>query len=92
MMSSKDIIFAPGDKLKPGMKAEVAVAWPLLLDGHVRLQLVLEVAITGNRGGVVEARIQAYHSRTRRSAETEQTTGPAGMEGPRLVIQCPVQP
>jgi hypothetical protein len=37
------------------MKAEVAVAWPLFLDGHIRLQLVLEVTITGNQNGVAAA-------------------------------------
>ena len=67
MMSSQDIIFAAGDGLEPGMMAEIAVAWPLLLDGHIRLQLVLETAITGGRHGVAEARILAYHFRTRRA-------------------------
>jgi hypothetical protein len=45
MMSSKDIIFAPGNRLNPGMKAEIAVAWPFLLDSHSRLQLMLEATI-----------------------------------------------
>ena len=69
MMSSKDIIFGGGDGLKPGMKAEIAVAWPRLLDGHIRLQLVLEATITGSQDGVTEARILAYHFRTRGPAE-----------------------
>ena len=67
LMSSQDIIFAPGDGLKPGMAAEIAVAWPLLLDGHIRLQLVLETAIIGGQDGLAEARILAYHFRTRRT-------------------------
>ena len=66
MMSSKDIIFEVGNELKPGMKAEIAVAWPLLLDGHIRLQLVLEATITSSQDGVTEARILAYDFRTRR--------------------------
>jgi len=91
LMSSKDIIFfVPGDKLKPGMKAEVAVAWPLLLDGHIRLQLVLEVTITGNQGGVVEARILAYHFRTRRPPDAEQRAEPARFEGPVPAIDYPM--
>jgi hypothetical protein len=70
MMSSKDIIFGGGgDGLKPGMKAEIAVAWPFLLDGRIRLQLVLEARITGSQDGVTEARILAYHFRTRGPAE-----------------------
>jgi hypothetical protein len=82
MMSSKDIIFAPGGGLNPGTKAEIAIAWPLLLDGHIRLQLVLETAITGNQDGVAEARILAYHFRTRGPAEPEQRTEPATLELP----------
>ena len=90
MMSSKDIIFAPGDKLEPGMKAEVAVAWPLLLDGHIRLQLILEVTITSNQDGVAEARILAYHFHTRRPAGAEQRAEPARIEGPAPAIRYPM--
>ena len=66
MMSSTDIIFGGGNGLKPGMKAEIAVAWPGLLDGRIRLQLVLEATITSSQDGVTEARILAYDFRTRR--------------------------
>ena len=64
MMSSQDIIFAAGDGLKPGMEAQIALAWPFLLDGRVPLQLVLDTTITGSRDGVAEARIWAYDFRT----------------------------
>ena len=69
MMSSQDIIFTPGDGLEPGMAAEVALAWPFLLDNRIRLQLVLQVMITSSAHGVAEARILAYDFRTRRLAE-----------------------
>ena len=69
MISSKDISFAPGDGLNPGMKAEIAVAWPFLLDGHIRLQLVLQATILSSQDGVAEARILAYHFRTGGPAE-----------------------
>ena len=64
LISSKGIIFAPGDGLEPGMNAEIAVAWPFLLDGHIGLQLVLETIITSCQGGVAEARILEYDFRT----------------------------
>jgi hypothetical protein len=67
MMSSQDIIFAPGDGLEPGMAAEVALAWPSLLDDRIHLQLVLQVMITGSQEGVADARILAYDFRTRRA-------------------------
>jgi hypothetical protein len=66
-MSSQDIIFAAGDGLKPGMEAEIAVAWPTLLEGCIRLQLVLEATITVSEDGIVVARIMAYDFRTRRA-------------------------
>ena len=50
MISSQDIIFfAARDGLKPGMEAQIALAWPFLLDGRVPLQLVLDTTITGDR-------------------------------------------
>ena len=60
MMSSRDIMFAPDDGLEPGMTAEIVVDWPPLLDDRIRLQLVLQVMITGTQDGVTEARILAY--------------------------------
>jgi hypothetical protein len=72
-ISSKYIVFAPGDGLKPGMVAEIAVAWPDLLDGRIPLQLMLEATITSSQDGVVEARIYAYDFRTRRSTEVERS-------------------
>jgi hypothetical protein len=69
MMSSKDLIFAPGDGLAPGMNAEIVLAWPPRLDDD-HLQLVLQVMITGSEDGVAEARILAYDFRTAGTAET----------------------
>jgi hypothetical protein len=79
MIGSQDLIFAPGDGLKPGMAVEISLAWPRLLDGRIHLQLVLQVTIIGTHDGVAEARILAYHFRTRRSAGAEPRTGPAGV-------------
>jgi hypothetical protein len=64
MMSSQDLIFAPDNGLKPGMAAEIVLAWPFLLDNRIRLQLVLQVMITGSQDGVAEARILAYQFHT----------------------------
>jgi hypothetical protein len=71
MMSSRDISFATGDGLKARMDAEIVVAWPRLLDDRIRLQLVLQVTITGSQTNVTEARIRAYDFRTRRVMEAE---------------------
>jgi hypothetical protein len=66
MISSQHIIFGAGDELKPGMEAPIALAWPLLLDGRVPPQLVLDTTITSTQHAVAEARILAYDFRTRR--------------------------
>jgi len=75
-MSSQHITFTPGHGLKPGMKAEIAVAWPSLLDGRIRLQLVLKATIAGSQEGVVKAHILAYDFRTCRPTEAEQKAEP----------------
>jgi len=71
VISSKDIVFGPSHGLRPGMKAEIVVAWPRLLDDQIRLQLVLQVTITGSQNGEAKGRIRAYDFRTRRAAEAE---------------------
>jgi hypothetical protein len=90
MMSSKEIIFAPGDGLEPGMKAEIALAWPFLLDGHIRLQLMVDTTITRSQDGLAEARILTYHFRTRRPVEAEQKTAAAGINMLPPVINSPL--
>ena len=67
MMSSKEIIFGGGNGLTPGIKAEIAVAWPCLPDGLMRLELVLQATITGSQDGEVEAHIRAYDFRNSRT-------------------------
>ena len=78
MMSSKDIIFGPSEGLKAGMGAEIAVAWPLLLDGHIHLQLVLDAIITASEDGLAAARILAYDFRTCRPGWARPQNGAAG--------------
>ena len=76
MISSQDITFTPSGGLKPGMAVEIAVAWPPLPDGRIRLQLVVEATIIGSQDGVAEARIIDYHFRTRGFAEHSRAVGP----------------
>jgi hypothetical protein len=59
------------------MNAEIVVAWPCLLDGRIRLQLVLDAIITSSKDGVTEARILAYDFRTAGPADTRVLTQPA---------------
>jgi hypothetical protein len=90
IISSKEIIFEPADGLEAGMKAEIAIAWPFLLDGHIRLQLVLEAAITRTETGTAEARIFSYHFRTRRPSEAGQKSDLARIEPGQAVVHRPL--
>ena len=72
MMSSREIVFAPGDGLQPGMTAEIVVAWPPLLDGRTLLELVLKVSITDSQDGVAEARILPYDFRAANPMKAKQ--------------------
>ena len=69
VMSNQDIVFALDNGLKPGIAAEVVLAWPFLFDNRIRLQLVLQVMITGSGDGLAEALILAYDFRIARPAE-----------------------
>jgi hypothetical protein len=79
MMNSREIIFAPGDGLEPGMNAEIVVAWPPLLDGRTLLELVLKVSITDSQDGVAEARILAYDFRAADPPEAKQRANAAAL-------------
>ena len=65
LMSSTELIFGADQRLEEGMKAEISIAWPVLLDGRVRLQLVIEGAIARSEGGLTAVQIWKYHYRTR---------------------------
>ena len=68
-ISNQDIVFTPGDKLKPSMNVEIVLDWPCLRDPRIPLQLVLAVTIASTEESVVEARIVAYAFRTAERAE-----------------------
>jgi hypothetical protein len=57
------------------MTAEIVVAWPHLLDGRIRLQLVLDAIITGSQDGVTEARILTYDFRTAGLVSSKEVAG-----------------
>jgi hypothetical protein len=72
MVHSREIIFAAGDGLRPGMSAEIVADWPRLLEDRIRLQLLLDAPITDNRDGVAHARAALYDFRTAGPAEEKK--------------------
>jgi len=65
LMSSLELMFTGDQPLEPGMKVEVSIAWPVLLDDRVRLQLVVEGAVVCIQDGLNVISILKYHYRTR---------------------------
>jgi hypothetical protein len=65
LLSNTDIVFSADQRLRRGMECELSIAWPVLLETRIRLQLVLQAVITRSEGQFVIARISKYEFRTR---------------------------
>jgi hypothetical protein len=87
LMSSTELIFGADQRLEPGMMTEISIAWPVLLDGRVRLQLVIEGAIVRSEAGLTAVQIWKYHYRTRGPWAQEETRQPIPMGLPALPAQ-----
>ena len=73
LISSTELIFSADQCLEGGMKAEISIAWPVLLDGRVRLQLVIDGTIVRSDAGLTAVQIWKYHYRTRGPWAQEET-------------------
>ncbi len=89
LMSSVEITVATDQALEPGMKTELAIAWPALLDDHVRLQLVVCGVVARIQDGRPVVGISSYHYRTRKSSADERGET-ATVEIPRVPAVSPV--
>jgi len=83
-MSSTELIFTADQSLEAGMKAEISIAWPVLLDSRVRLQLVIDGTITRSKTGLIAVQIGKYHYRTRGPWAQEETREPIPADLPAL--------
>jgi hypothetical protein len=86
-IGSREIAFACAKDIEKHMKAEIAIAWPLRLEGRVRLQLSVSAILTQVAEGVALARIVQYHFRTRgdwQPAETVMVLKALGPSGPMV--------
>lgn len=91
LMSSTELIFTSEHPMEPGMTAEISIAWPVLLDNRVRLQLILECAIVRSEGRVAQARIAKYYYKTRGAWGDAETAGSVRSQ-PRVVALGGVAP
>lgn len=64
-MSSREITFVADRRLETGTLVEISVAWPVLLDEHVRLRLFLDGCVVRSEGRAITARFSKYNFRTR---------------------------
>jgi PilZ domain len=64
-LSSSGLRFATQGPLEPGLKLDVAIIWPVLLDEHVQLQLVVTGVVVWSRGTETALQIKRHDFRTR---------------------------
>lgn len=64
-LSSSGLCFAADRPLEPGGKIELAISWPLLLDGGVQLQLVALGTVVWSNGTEAGLEIEHHEFRTR---------------------------
>ena len=74
-LSSSGLRFAAKRPLEPGMIIEVAIDWPVLLDGRVQLQLMVTGVVVWSCGMETALRIQRHDFRTRGMEKSARTSG-----------------
>lgn len=62
---SREVVFAGDQSIPANIGVQLSVAWPVLLDNRIRLQLVIEGRVMRVENGAVAVRISKYHFRTR---------------------------
>jgi c-di-GMP-binding flagellar brake protein YcgR len=65
-LSSSGLRFTAESALKPGLKIDVAIKWPVLLDNRVQLQLMISGVVVWSRDSEAALRILRHDFRTRR--------------------------
>jgi hypothetical protein len=74
-LSSSGLSFTADRRLPTGQKLEVAIDWPVLLDGGVRLQLVMSGVVVRTSGTTTALKIQRHEFKTRGDSHTIQVVG-----------------
>jgi hypothetical protein len=66
-LSSSGLKFTADRPLSIGQKLELSIDWPVRLDGHVQLQLVLSGVVVRTIGAETAVRIERHEFRTQRA-------------------------
>jgi len=64
-VSSSGLRFTGGAPVSAGVKLDVAINWPVLLDGRIQLQLTVSGVVVRSSGAEIAMRIQKHDFRTR---------------------------
>ena len=64
-MSRTEVVFTTDTQIDPGTKLEISIAWPVVLNDRVLLQLVVTGEIVRREGSTLTATIRKHHFRTR---------------------------
>jgi len=65
-LSSTGLSFTTNEPLSPGQRLDVSIDWPVLLDGAIKLQLVMSGVVVRAAGAVMALQIKRHEFRTRR--------------------------
>jgi hypothetical protein len=66
-MSSSGVLFTADRDLRPGMRLEVSISWPVALNGQVPLKLVARGRVVRSAQGVAAIEISQHEFRTQAS-------------------------
>jgi c-di-GMP-binding flagellar brake protein YcgR len=64
-VSSSGLRFTAQAHIEPGLKIDIAINWPVLLDGRIQLQLTVSGVVVRSSGTEISMRIQRHDFRTR---------------------------
>jgi len=81
-LSSSGLRFVARGPLEPGLKLDVAIDWPILLDGRVQLQLIVTGTVVWSSDTETAMRIDRHVFRTRGMGLSAAL--PQESEGPRV--------
>jgi hypothetical protein len=76
-LSGSGLSFTADRPLLTGQQLEVAVAWPVLLDGGVQLQLTMSGEVVRTNGTLTALKIQRHEFKTRGDSLTIRAVGRA---------------
>ena len=72
-LSSSGLSFTTDQPPLPGEKLEVSIEWPVLLDGAIRLQLVMSGIVVRTANAATAVQITRHEFRTRRAGLSAQS-------------------